>query len=107
MATYTRHYSQYPMQVYTLHNFKDADDTIGTLINTIKDYMADGNYTMAQYYIQQNYALLEPYVLNTEHINMIEEELRNLEIFAKGRQQAVFYQDDEPAEVQIEDVWIA
>ena len=107
MATYTNQYSNFPGQVYTPHNFVDADDTIGTLINTIKGYMASGNYSQAQFYIQQNYAVLEPYVLNAEHINMIEEETRNCEIYALSRQQAVFYDPEEPGYAEINDVWIA
>ena len=106
MATYTNQYSQFPSQVYTPHNFKDADDSVGPLINTIKNYMASGNYSQAQFYIDQNKSVLEPYVLNTEHINMIEEETRNLEIYAMSRQQSVFFQDDEPGYAEINDVWI-
>ena len=107
MATYTNQYSNFPSQVYTPHNFKDADDTIGTLINKIKGYMASGNYSQAQYYIEQNYEVLEPYVLNAEHINMIEEETRNCELYAMSRQQAIFYDADEPPYSQVNDVWIA
>ena len=107
MATYTRQYSNFPSQVYTPHNFVDADDSIGTLVNTIKGYMARGDYSQAQFYIQQNYAVLEPYVLNAEHINMIEEETRNCEIYALSRQQGVFYDPTEPYYAEINDVWIA
>jgi hypothetical protein len=107
MAAYTRQYSNFPQQVYTPHNFQDADNSIGTLINMIKGYMASGDYAQAQFYIQQNYAVLEPYVLNAEHINMIEEETRNCEVYALSRQQAVFYQEDEPDYTEFFDVWIA
>lgn len=107
MASYTNQYSQFPSQVYTPHNFMDADDTIGALINTIKGYMASGNYSQAQFYMQQNASVLEPYVLNTEHINMIEEETRNCELYALSRQQAVFYDSTEPSYAEINDVWIA
>lgn len=107
MASYTNQYSQFPNQVYTLHNFQDADNTIGALINTIKGYMASGDYSQANFYIQQNKTILEPYLLNAEHINMIEEETRNCEIYALSRQQAVFYDPTEPASVELHDVWIA
>ena len=106
MAAYTYHYSQFPAQVYTPHNFIDADDTIGALVNTIKGYMERGDYSQAQYYIEQNKDILEPYVLNAEHINMIEEETRNCEEYALSRQQAVFYNGDEPTYAEINDVWI-
>ena len=106
MANYTYQYSQFPAQVYTPHNFMDANDTIGPLINTIKGYMALGDYTQAQFYIQQNKAILEPYVLNTEHINQIEEETRNCEEYALSRQQAVFYVSNEPPYAELNDVWI-
>lgn len=106
MATYTRHYSTFPERVYTPHNFKDADDTIGPYINVIKQYMAQGNYSQAQFYMEQNKDILEPYMLTTEHINMIEEETRNCEIYAQSRQQAVFYSDDEPLYTEVNDIWI-
>lgn len=106
MAAYTYQYSQFPSQVYTPHNFQDADDSIGALINTIKGYMASGDYSQVQFYIQQNKAILEPYVLNAEHINMIEEETRNCEEYALSRQQAVFYEIEEPTYAELNDVWI-
>ena len=106
MATYTNQYSQFPSQVYTPHNFRDADDDVGALINTIKGYMARGDYSQAQFYIEQNRSILEPYVLNTEHINQIEEETRNTEIYALSRQQAVFYSDEDPDYTEVNDVWI-
>lgn len=106
MATYTRQYSNFPDEVYTPHNFVDADDTIATLINTIKWYMAQGDYTQAQFFIRQNYDVLEPYVLNAEHINMIEEETRNCELYALSRKQSIFYEDEEPYYVEMNDVWI-
>ncbi|MCR5503437.1 MAG: hypothetical protein K6F53_10545 [Lachnospiraceae bacterium] len=107
MATYTRHYSHYPNEIYTPHEFRDADNSVGNLINDIKQAMASGHYDDAQRIMSTYAGTLEPYVLNTEHINMIEEETRNLEIFAKSRQQAVFYQEDEPEYAQIDDVWIS
>lgn len=103
---YTHEYSNFPTELYVLHNYKDADDSIGHLINTIKGYMKSGNYSQAKYYVEQNKEILAPYMINAETINGLEEEIRNLEIFARTRQQCVFYDDNEPEEVEFGDVWI-
>ena len=103
---YTHEYSNFPNTLYTLHNYQDVDDSIASLVNTIKAYMAAGNYTQAQYYIDQNKGVLAPYILNMETINALEEEIRNLEIFARTRIQSVFISLTEPDEPEVNDVWI-
>lgn len=116
MATYTHHYSRFPEEVYIPHNFKDAENetvviggeniNVGNLISHVRNLLAEGNFSQAKYYIEQNKTVLEPYVLNAEHINMIEEETRNCEVYAISRQQAVFYSDEEPEYSEDNDVWI-
>lgn len=103
---YTHEYSNFPNTLYTLHNYQDADDNVAPLINQIRSYMASGNYDQAKYYIQQNYSVLQPYILNMETINALEEEIRNLEIFAQTKVQSVYISANEPEEPEENDVWI-
>ena len=103
---YTHEYSNFPNTLYTLHNYQDADDSIAPLVNQIRGYFASGNYTQAKYFIDQNKAVLAPYVINMETVNGLEEEIRNLEIFAMSKQQSVFVSLTEPEEPENNDVWI-
>lgn len=106
MATYTNQYSNFPNELYSLHEFKDADNTVSADINIIKNYMKSGNYRAAQEYMATHKSTLEKYTLSAEIINMIEEELRNIEIYAWSKKQAVFFMDDAPPNAEINDVWI-
>ena len=107
MANYTHEYSLFPEQVYTPHNYMDADDQIGTLITQIKELQAQNKYVQAQRLIEKNKDVLSQYLLTTDAINAIEEETRNLEIYSKGALQSIYY-GIEPDDnvVQINDVWI-
>lgn len=103
---YTHEYSNFPDTLYSFHNYQDADDSIAPLINQIKDYMASGNYDQAKYFIEQNKDALAPYVLNMETMNALEEEIRNLEIYAMTKQQSIYISATEPEEPEVNDVWI-
>ena len=103
---YTHEYSNFPSTLYTLHNYQDADDSVAPLINQIRAYIASGNYDQAKYYINQNKAVLAPYILNMETINALEEEIRNLEIFARTKVQSIYITPLEPDEPEVNDVWI-
>ena len=101
MANYTHEYSLFPDQLLTRHNFKDADDSVANIINQIKILQANGEYSRAAEFIELNKETLGPYVLGSEYLNTIDEETRNLEIYAKAKKQQIFYQDDEP----VDDTW--
>lgn len=107
MADYTHEYSQFPDQLLTRHNFKDADDSIASIINQIKILQANGEYSRAAEFIELYKDTLGPYVLGSEYLNTIDEETRNIEIYTKAKKQQIFYQDDEPNESTWKnDVWL-
>lgn len=106
MASMTHEYSNFPESYITLHNYQDVTDQIGALINQIKTLQASGNYVQAQRVIEQNKNVLAQYVITTDAINAIEEETRNVEIYAKQKKQQVYYQDDEPDTETVGDIWI-
>ena len=108
MAGYTHEYSLFPDQILTRHSFKDADDTIASIINQIKTLQANGEYDRAAEYIESNKDTLGPYVLGAEYLNTIDEETRNIEIYTKSKKQQIYYQDDEPGETSyVNDVWLS
>lgn len=107
MASYTHEYSSFPDQLLTRHNFKDADDSIASIINQINILKSQGQYSRAAAYIEANKETLGPYVLGSEYLNTIDEETRNVEIFAKAKKQQIFYQNDEPSDIAfVGDVWL-
>lgn len=91
--------------VMPLTNFLDATNEIATAINQIKTYQASGDYEALNNYLALH-PTLKRYIINAEVINRIDEETRNVEIYASDRKQQVFYQSDQPATTTIGDVWI-
>lgn len=91
--------------VMPLTNFLDATNEIASAINQIKSYQASGDYEALNTFLDA-YPNLKRYIINAEVINRIDEETRNVEIYASDKKQQIFYQDDQPATVTIGDVWI-
>lgn len=108
MARYTHIFNaQWPEELITLTSYRDADNSIGTILAQIKSAQENGNYTLAQQIIDQNRAALQGYVIDSSIINKYVEEIRNLEIYTKTYKQQLFYQTSEPYEVaEVGDVWI-
>lgn len=108
MAVMTHEYSDFPTKVYNLHHFDNvanAPADVIAIITSIKSLIANGQYSAAVQLLENNKSTLSPYWIDAELINAIEEEIRNLEIYAKSQKQAYYYQDDEPDAVE-GDVWI-
>lgn len=91
--------------VMPLTNFQDATNEIAVAINQIKQYQAAGNYEAIKNYIARNPELVK-YIINAEVINRIDEETRNIEIYAQSKQQQIYYQASQPTNVTVGDVWI-
>ena len=108
MARYTHEFgSQYPTDIIDLTNYKNADNTIGTLLNQIKACEANGDYAGAQTIISQSINTLKQYVLDSTAINRYVEEIRNIEIYVKANKQQIYYQRTEPRTyADVGDVWI-
>ena len=108
MADYTHDYSQFPSQILTRHNFRDVDDSIASIVNQIKLLQSQGKYSQAANYIETYKATLGPYVLSSEYMNLIDEETRNLEIYARAKKQQIYYQTTEPGSSSyVNDVWLS
>lgn len=108
MTAMTHEYSDFPNRVYALHNFENvasAPNDVIQIITNIKSLVAEGSFSAAVALLENNKSILSPYWIDAEIINAIEEEIRNLEIYAKSQKQAYYYQDDEPDAIE-GDVWI-
>lgn len=110
MARYTYQAgAHWPNSLIDLTNYRDADNTVGSLIAQIKNYQEQGNYDAAQQIIVQNINTLKHYALDASAINRYIEELRNLEIYTKTHKQQIFYtptEDEAASYAELQDVWI-
>lgn len=107
MSSYTNEYSNFPDEILTRHEFLDADDSIASIIEQIKTLKAAGSYSQAATYIENHKDELGQYVLGNEYLNTIDEETRNVEIYAKAKKQQIYYTDSEPDDdPYIGDVWL-
>lgn len=108
MARYTHIFdSQWPEETISLTHYRDADNSIGSILAQIKAAQESGNYTLAQQIIRDNASALQGYVIDSSAINKYVEEIRNLEIYTKTYKQQVFYQIAEPySYAEVGDVWI-
>lgn len=108
MAVMTHEYSNFPDQVYNLHHFENvanAPSDVISVITEIKNLISEGSYSAAVALLENRKNILSPYWIDADNINAIEEEIRNLEIYAKSQKQAYYYQEDEPDATE-GDVWI-
>ena len=103
---YTHEYSQFPEQAISLSNYKNVDDTIGTLINEIETLRSQGDYLAATELIERYSDRLKQYNLDMSTINMIIEEIRNTQIKATSAGQFLSIDDVEPDGVDDGFVWI-
>ena len=106
MAKYTNEYSKLPYQIMELHNYKDVDDSIATIVNEIKRLQSNGLYNQANRLVENNKDVLGKYVFSVEAFNAIEEETRNLEIMCKEKKQSIYY-NEQPSDPVLYDVWIS
>ena len=110
MAKYLREAgSQFPNAIYSPTGFLDATDEIMELINQIKKLQLEKDTKKIQELINKNKNLkLEKYIFGAKDINKIDEEIVNLERYAKNVQQQIFYQTENPSgHISNQDVWIA
>jgi hypothetical protein len=107
MASYTNEYSRFPDKIMERHYFKDVDNSISSLVNQVKTLQSQGKYDKVNEILKNNTANLSQYILSAEYINAIDEEIRNLQIYAKNKKQSIFLTDDEPEDAVLGDVWIS
>ena len=104
-SSYTHEYSQFPNKLITIHNFKDADNSVAALINTIDDLKFRCLYESAAKVISENADKLAPYTLDSSTINTLEEENRNAQVMALQKHQCVYFDENEPDICAVGDVW--
>lgn len=105
-AFYSHEYSKFPDKLITLHHFKDADDSVASLINEINDLKARGLNDLANKKSTEYADILKPYIIDSEVIRTNEEEIYNTQVMAKQKHQCVYTQEDIPKIWCTDDIWI-
>lgn len=108
MASYTHEFSNFPDTLYVRGEFEDLADAPSSVVDVvtqIKQYVIEGKYTDAANLLTINKDALAPYYMDANHINALDEELRNVEIYVKGQRQGIYLSDTMP-DCVIGDVWI-
>lgn len=105
MAQFEREFSNFPNQKITKHNFKNVDDSIADVINQINTLRAQGLYNQAARLIQNNSDILPQYVADAVTFRTWEEEIYNTQVYAKQKQQSIYFDDVEPDCID-GDVWL-
>ena len=102
---YTNEYSSLPYKIMERHYYKDIDNSVANEVDQSKELQAQQQYDKVNE-ILANRPDLKQYVMGSDGINAIDEETRNLEIFATSKKQQIYYLDVEPEFAVEQDIWI-
>ena len=106
--SYTHKYSQYPTVRYSARNFldlKDAPNSVVEIVNQIRTYLAEDNYSQASSTLEAHKTTLKRYMADAEYVNTLGEEIRNIEVYLRSNKTGQYYSDHEP-DALTGDVWI-
>lgn len=107
MSEYEREFSNFPDKKITLHNFKNVDDNIASIINQINQLRAEGLHSQAASIINKNKDLLSQYIVDATTYRTWEEEIFNAQKYARQNQQSIYFDESEDDFDGIEgDVWV-
>lgn len=107
MAEFEREFSSFPEKKIVRHNFKNVDDSIAPIINQIKSLQEQEKYNQAARIVQNNFEVLSHYIVDAITYRTWEEEIYNTQIYARQKQQTIFFDESEEDFDGIEgDVWL-
>lgn len=107
MAEFEREFSSFPEKKITRHDFRNVDDDIAPVINQINSLRTQGLYNQAACIIQQNFDVLSHYIVDAITYRTWEEEIYNTQIYARQKQQVIFFDENEEDVDAIQgDVWL-
>ena len=98
-------YSNFPTKKIKRHSFKNVDDSIAPVINEINTLRSQGLYNQADRMIKNNADILSEYIADATTFRTWEEEIYNTQIYAKQKQQCIYFDQEEPDAIY-SDVWI-
>ncbi len=107
ISKYENEFSNFPYKKITKHDFRNVDDNIAPVINQINSLRTQGLYNQAARIIEQNLDILSHYIVDAITYRTWEEEIYNTQIYAKQKQQSIYFDESEEDVDCIEgDVWV-
>ncbi len=107
MASYSTEFSSFPSKKIVRHNFRNVDDNIAPIINQINSLRSQGLYNQASRIVQNNFDVLSHYIVDAISFRTWEEEIYNTQIYAKQKQQSIYFDESEEDVDCIEgDIWL-
>ena len=106
MSAYSNEYSNFPQKEITLPTFKNVDNTVGEIVSKINALRNQGLFAEAAAVIRNSTEDLTHYIIDASTINTLIEEIYNTQIYARQKQQFIYFGETEPDTVVAEDVWI-
>lgn len=96
--------SNFPNKIIPVGTKKDVDDTVKALINQYYSCIESGDLSSANQLYEANKDTLEPYQINMEYMNRLEEDIYNTGIFALNSIKSIV-SSDEPASQSVDSFW--
>lgn len=99
-------YSNFPKEKIKLHKYKNIDNDFKSKIEKINSLRAQGDYVQAAELIKSSPEDLSQYIIDATTFRTLEEEIYNTQIYAKQKQQFIYFDQEEP-DALYSDVWIS
>lgn len=96
--------SNFPNELLPIGTKKDVDDTVKDLINQYYSYLSSGDLPSANALYESNKEILEPYMINMEYINKLQEEIYNMGITVLNSVKSII-SPIEPATQSVNSFW--
>ena len=104
---YSRNFgSQYPEVHMTVSEKKDIDNNVLTLVNQVETYIHDNDLSNAANVLAENASLLEPYIINSEFFNLIQEEIYNIGLLAISKQNSMVSEEQPTTQTVAGSYWM-
>ena len=100
--------TSFPSSMYSARNFKDlkdAPDSVVTIVNQIRSYLEQGEYSQASALLEANKTTLSRYMVDAEYVNTLSNEIRDVEEYSKNNRTGLYYCENVPDAV-VGDIWI-
>lgn len=78
--------SQYPNEQMSVSEKKDIDNSILSQVLVIEQYISKGELSVAKSFLEANASTLEPYLIDSNFFNLLQEEIYNIGLYAISRQ---------------------
>lgn len=97
--------SNFPNEVVAVGSKKDVDDSVINLVSQYYSYIDAKDINSAATLYDENKDILEPYMVNSDYFNRLEEDIYNIGVFALNSATTII-SDTEPVSQSINSHWL-